>query len=140
MTGPRSPRGRKAKGNLGERTMKLRLQNLGHTVLDGRMTEPAVDLILLCCRQLVEVKTYRWNAMPSPVRRACAQAGDLWRSRGYHHFIVCEALEAKPLVLTAGMRENRASMLYKPSNLLTASCSTPRDTVGEHGTVASAQE
>lgn len=45
MTTPRSPRGRKAKGDLAEARVKRALQDIGYTVIDGRMTEPGLDLV-----------------------------------------------------------------------------------------------
>lgn len=45
MTRPRSPRGRKQKGDAAEGRVKRALQDLGYTVVDGRMTEPGLDLI-----------------------------------------------------------------------------------------------
>lgn len=122
---PRSPSGFRSKGNLGERVIRERLERLGHTVLDGKMAESAVDLILLCCQELVEVKTQGWSDLPSPKRRVCAQAGDRWRAKGYRHTVICHALEPVPEGREVGMDgilEPRASTLLITPRLLRQEC------------------
>lgn len=122
MTRPRTPRGAREKGNLGEATIKLLLERKRHTVLNGQMAESAVDLILLCCQTLVEVKTRKWSKEPSPRRRLCAVAGDRWRKAGYSHLVICDALSAEPTVHEAGMVNGQASILHKHPDYLHHAC------------------
>lgn len=131
-----SARSNRLKGNLGEATTRKRMEALGHTVLNGQMAESGVDLVLLCCQTLIEVKTQTWSALPSPKRRICAVVGDSWRLRGYPHFVVASALKA-PRALSAGIKDNHASILYEAPDLLTTRCRTPRRTGAGATTVPS---
>ena len=85
MPTPRSPRGRKAKGDLGERQAKAILQGWGLTVLDGRMTEPGVDLILNP-EAVVEVKNHSWSALGGIARQDLFKAAELHRRKGVAHW------------------------------------------------------
>lgn len=87
MTTPRSPRGRKAKGDLGERQAKAILEAYGLKVLDGRMTEPGCDLILNP-QAVVEVKNCPWASIGGTDRKSLLAAAEIHRARGIAHWVI----------------------------------------------------
>lgn len=113
MTTPRSPRGRKAKGDLGERQVRNLLQSVyGLKVLDGRMTEPGCDLILNP-QAVVEVKNRPWRTIGGVERAALLGAAIYHRTGGVAHWLITHEDGGWQLSMIDRKADGRIGLVYR---------------------------
>lgn len=92
MTGPQSPRGRKKKGNAGERDVVDAAKKAGLRVVRRLTITSGCDLII-APQAIWEVKNAPWSSFGGVDRASFLAAADYWRREGYPHKIFFHELD-----------------------------------------------
>lgn len=125
MTGPQSPRGKRAKGNQGEREVRNILEAAGFPVVNGAMAEPGVDL-WINPEIAVEVKNNPWRVIGGTKRKELLAAADYQRARGRPHWVITHEAEGWQVAEIGRTPDGRIGLLLKRPLASLRRDSTPR--------------